>query len=81
MFIQSTVEDENDERNWDEDTYEIEISCDHEEGEAFVKWLRIHGHEAKIGESTANKVDGGWTSTDREYNVIFDDLWNRYCNS
>ena len=58
----------------------IIIACDHEEGEKFVEWLNNAGHDASIGRSTGNYVDGAWTSSDAEANEISNSLWTEYCN-
>jgi hypothetical protein len=73
-------EDEDDESMWDDDTYEIELATDHDGGQKFVKWLRVRGHDARIGKDTANRVDTILTSNSREANKILTELWERYSN-
>lgn len=62
-------------------TYTIEIACDNPEAEAFAEWLKAQGHDAKVGRSTGNYVDGSWTSNNAAANEIMNDLWDQYCNS
>lgn len=59
--------------------YQIEVSCDSNEGEAFVAWLKAQGHDAKLGTSTGEYIDGVST-TDIEANEIMTQLWEEYCN-
>jgi len=61
--------------------YKIEIASDHAEAEEFVSWLNNQGHDALIGTSTGNYIDGIWTSTDPEMSEIMNGLWGEYCNS
>jgi hypothetical protein len=60
--------------------YKIEIAVDHLEGSEFVAWLNKNGHDAAIGSSTGNYVDGEWTSSDDDANQILNNLWDKYCN-
>lgn len=60
-------------------TYRIEIASDHHEAEQFCAWLSARGHDAKIGNSTGNYVDGVRT-TDNDANEIMRALWDAYCN-
>lgn len=62
-------------------TYKIEVAVDTVEGENFVAWLNAQGHNAALGRSTGNYVDGTWTSTDVQANEIMRDLWDEYCIS
>lgn len=57
----------------------IEIAVDNIEAKAFSAWLREQGHEATVGNSTGNYVDGVWTSADENANDIFSELWDSYC--
>jgi hypothetical protein len=61
--------------------YKIEVAVDTVEGENFVAWLNAQGHNAAMGTSTGNYVDGTWTSTDEQVNEIIRGLWESYCNS
>jgi len=61
--------------------YEIEISSDHEDGKNFVDWLTDQGHNAEIGNTTGNFIDGVWTNTDEKANQILNQLWKEYCYS
>ena len=61
--------------------YKIEIAVDNAEGKEFVAWLNKNGHDASLGTSTGNYINGDWTSTDENANQILNDLWNKYCNS
>lgn len=62
-------------------TYTIEIACDTPEAEQFAAWLNAQGHDARVGRSTGNYVDGSWTDNNAEANEIMNDLWSQYCNS
>ncbi len=62
-------------------THKIEIAVDTEQAEEFVAWLNAQGHDATVGTSTGNYVDGTWTSTDEQANEIMRELWDSYCNS
>lgn len=62
-------------------TYRIELSIDTTEAEQFCAWLIEQGHDAKIGRSTGNYVNGAWTSADETANEIMNALWSSYCNS
>lgn len=62
-------------------TFNIIVSIDTDEAEAFVAWLIERGHKAKIGDSTANYVDGVSTSNSNEADEIMNGLWNDYCNA
>lgn len=59
--------------------FNIELAMDHPEAEQFAAWLKQRGHNAKIGRSTGNYVDGQWTSTDESARTTLDRLWNEYC--
>ena len=61
--------------------YIIEVACDNPEGEDFVEWLIAKGHDAVLGDSTGDYVDGVWTSTDNEAAEIMSNLWLEYCRS
>lgn len=72
-------EDEEDERKWDSDTYEIIVSpTAHNDAKLFVKWLRVRGHEAKLGDDSRDYVDGEWTQNDDEARDVFETLWARF---
>jgi uncharacterized protein CbrC (UPF0167 family) len=62
-------------------TYEIEIAYDACEAEQFCDWLIAQGHNASIGRSTGNYVNGMWASADTEANEVMNELWSAYCNS
>jgi len=59
--------------------YQIEVSCDSNEGEEFVTWLKAQGHDAKLGTSTVDYVDGV-SATDNDVNEIMTGLWEAYSN-
>ena len=61
-------------------SHKIEIDCDCIEAEEFCAWLNAHGHDAKIGRSTANYIDGVWTSTNDDARATMNALWSAYCN-
>lgn len=84
-------EDEDDERNWDDDTYEIVVSTQSHihlgprpEAEKFVKWLRIRGHDAKLGVADIGEnldtIDGYWTQNSNEARDVFEGLWTRFAD-
>jgi hypothetical protein len=58
--------------------YTIEIAVDHVEGAKFCAWLNAHGHQASVGRTTGNSVDGVSTN-DAEANDILTALWDEYC--
>jgi len=57
----------------------IEIAVDHIEGPEFLEWLQRQGHDAHIGTSTGNFVDGENTSSDERVGDIMRSLWEQYC--
>lgn len=59
--------------------YQIEVSCDSNEGAEFVACLNAQGHNAKLATTTDGYIDGVST-TDNDANEIMNDLWNAYCN-
>ena len=59
--------------------YSIEVGMDIEEGAGFVAWLRKQGHDARLGNTTGNFIDGTHTS-DVEAGEIMRQLWEEYCN-
>jgi len=61
--------------------HQIEIAVDTVEAESFKIWLIDNGHNAEIGTSTGNYVDGEWTSCDPNANEIMNNLWDEYCKS
>jgi hypothetical protein len=62
------------------DSYKIEIAVDTTEADEFCAWLNEQGHDATVGDSTGNYIDGVWTSSDEQANTILGDLWAEYCN-
>ena len=60
--------------------HKIEIAVDTTEAKQFCNWLKKQGHDASVGSSTGNYVDGEWTSGNDEADEIFRDLWESYCN-
>ena len=60
--------------------YDVEISCDNDEGEEFAAWLISQGHTAEVGRSTGSYIDGVWTSHDHEASDIMRSLWDSYCD-
>jgi hypothetical protein len=61
-------------------TYQIELAVDSCEVEEFNQWLNNHGHQSKIGNSTANYVNGVCTYMDEHANTILNQFWDNYCN-
>ena len=59
---------------------EIELSCDTVDGEKFVEWLKNKGHNAKIGSTTGNYIDGCWTFNHEKSDEIMRELWDEFCN-
>ncbi len=57
----------------------IEIAHDTPQAKQFLSWLRDQGHDASIGNSTGNYIDGEWTSSDEDANRIMNDLWEDFC--
>jgi hypothetical protein len=60
--------------------HQIEIAGDTTEAEQFCQYLKSLGHDARVGKSTGNYVDGAWTSSDANAQEIMNNLWNEYCN-
>jgi len=60
---------------------DVTVSSDTEEGAEFVEWLNAAGHDAKLGNSTGNYVDGFWTERDIGACETMRTLWTDYCNS
>lgn len=58
----------------------IEIACDAVEATEFVEWLQGRGHDAIVGETTGNFIDGVHTSSSINANDILADLWAEYCS-
>ena len=58
----------------------IEIAVDSNEADEFANWLNNHGHEANVGTSTGNYIDGEHTANDPELQETLNDLWDEYCN-
>jgi hypothetical protein len=58
----------------------IEIAVDTIEADEFCEWLNLHGHQAIIGNSTGNYIDGIWTSVNEDANEKMRDLWDDFCN-
>ncbi len=58
----------------------IEIACDHHEAAAFCLWLTRQGHDAMIGTTTGNYVDGILTDSDADASNTMNRLWAEYCN-
>ena len=61
--------------------YQIEIASDTIEAEEFCYYLNKNGHDAIIGNTTGNYVDGNCTNSDIDANEIMNGLWSDYCNS
>lgn len=59
----------------------IEIANDNDESQQFRDWLIAQGHDARVGRSTGNYVNGIETSADNDANEIMRTLWSAYCNS
>lgn len=62
-------------------TYKIEIAVDTEQAEEFRAWLDNQGHDAHVGKSTGNYVDGECSSTDEQANEIMRGLWDEFSHS
>ncbi len=60
--------------------HRIEIAVDTIEADEFAAWLNSQGHNATVGTSTGNYVDGEWTSASEEAIEIMRVLWEEYCN-
>ena len=61
--------------------HNVTVSSDSEEGAEFVAWLNAAGHDAELGNSTGNYVDGLWTLKDIGACETMRTLWTDYCNS
>lgn len=61
-------------------THEIEIAIDTPEADAFAAYLNNLGHDARIGRSTGDYVDGECTSWSIEASEIMRALWQAYCD-
>lgn len=60
--------------------HKIVISCDTPDAEQFCDYLNALGHDAEIGDSTGNYVDGTWTSADETANAIMRQMWVDFCD-
>lgn len=58
----------------------IEVSCDTTEAAEFCAWLVSKGHNASVGNTTANFINGVSTSNDSDANDTMRALWDAYCN-
>lgn len=58
-------------------THEIVLAVDTPEAESFAQWLRDQGHDAAVGRTTGNYVDG---MSDEESSEILQSLWTGFCN-
>ncbi len=61
--------------------YSVEIAGDTKEADEFCAWLNDNGHDAQVGKSTGNFIDGECTSHNEKANDIMRSLWEGYCNS
>jgi hypothetical protein len=57
--------------------YRIEVSGETPEGADFVAWLNEQGHDAKLGRTSGDYVDGVGTNN-IEANEIMRTLWEEY---
>ena len=62
-------------------THRIEIACDTPEAEQFAAYLTAQGHDAKVGRTTGDYIDGAWTSHNEEASDTMRALWTAYCNA
>lgn len=60
-------------------TYTFDIACDHHEAADFAAWLNKQGHDATVGDSTGNYVDGSCTDHDPGADEVMACAWNDYC--
>jgi hypothetical protein len=44
----------------------------------FCDWLNKQGHDAKIGTSTRNYIDGYCTSHNDDMNMVMNEFWNEF---
>jgi hypothetical protein len=62
----------------------IEIAVDTPESEQFCAWLNAQGHDARVGNSTGNYIDGvlchGRQDDDGEAGTAMNSLWTAYCD-
>lgn len=61
-----------------DDTHNIMVSCDHEDGQRFVEWLQEQGHTARLGATTGSFVNG-YRTTEPEAQQVMTELWEAYC--
>lgn len=61
--------------------HEIIIAVDAHEAEEFAAYLNAKGHDARVGNSTGNYVDGVCTDHDAEASETMNSLWEQYCNA
>jgi hypothetical protein len=62
----------------------IELAVATPEAEQFRDWLIAQGHDACVGNSTGNYIDGvlcgGRNDDDGEARAVLGALWEQYCN-
>lgn len=59
--------------------YDIELSVDHEQGEEFAEFLRKKGHNAFVGDTSTNIVNGEWTGINPYRQIVLNKLWDEFC--
>lgn len=57
----------------------IEISCEVEEANEFVDWLKGMGYDVKVGCTTGTFIDGENINSSHEKDSLFQTLWEDYC--
>ena len=61
-------------------TYRLEVACNTLQGAEFVQWLNEKGHDAKLGNSTGDYVNGEITSNqEAPAGEIMRSLWTEFC--
>ena len=63
------------------ESHTFEIACDAPEAAEFAAWLNDRGHEAVVGRTTGNYVDGDCTSHDDDARGVMNLMWEMYCNA
>jgi len=59
---------------------EIELAGDTPDGDKFVEWLTKKGHDARIGTTDGNFINGVNTSSDDIVAIKMHDFFEEFCN-
>ena len=58
---------------------DIEIACDTQDAELFIKYLESLGHSAIIGDSDGNYIDGVRTRGETDETIIMNKMYEDFC--